>query len=256
MKKVYALKLRKALDLPKNVVILAVAILLLHANFSYAQWTRKADGLRKRGECPSVLYKGKIYVFGGFGEHPDFENDNEVYDPAQNKWSLIASFPTGKAISHQSVVLVDDEVWHIGGRAVNARGPVSSQVIIYDITNNTWRNGPTLRDPATGDALPLGGGGAALLGRTLHVFGGFGPTICIDQDKYHLTLDVDKYLADPVNTKWENKLAPMPIKRNHLNAVTLGVKFMLSGGSLFMIAGVQRRNTYMLMILLRIAGPG
>lgn len=205
-------------------------LFVLFANSLLAQWTQKANALRKRAECPSILYNGKIYVFGGFGEHPDFEKDNEVYDPATDTWSLIASFPTGKEISHQGFVLVDDKIWHIGGRAVNADGPVSSQVIIYNITTNTWSDGPALRDPATGQLLTLGGGGAVLLGRTLHVFGGFAPTICIDQSKYHLTLDVDKWMADPINTTWQNTLAPMPIPRNHVSSVVLGGKIYALGG--------------------------
>ncbi|MDQ4139120.1 MAG: T9SS type A sorting domain-containing protein [Bacteroidota bacterium] len=238
MKQTYPYQLQKTQRLPKiNLIILLTGLLLLQASFSFAQWTRKANALRKRGECPSVLYNGKIYVFGGFGEHPNFEDENEVYDPALNKWSLIASFPSGKEISHQSVVLIDNEIWHIGGRSVDADGPVSSQVIIYDITTNTWKNGPELKDPATGKSLPLGAGGAALLGRTLHVFGGFGPTICIDQDKYHLTLDIDKYKADPFNTKWENNRAPMPVKRNHLNTVTLGGKIYAIGGQFIHCGG-------------------
>lgn len=204
--------------------------LLLQINDSIGQWTRKSDALRKRGECPSILYKGKIYVFGGFGEHPNFEKDNEVYDPALNKWTLTASFPSGKEISHQGIVLVDDKIWHIGGRAVNADGPVSSQAIIYDITNNSWKDGPQLKDPATGQAVPLGGGGAVLLGRTIHVFGGFSPTICIDQNKYHLTLDIDKWLADPLHTSWENKSAPLPTPRNHLSVTVLGGKIYALGG--------------------------
>src|SRR5687768_16425062 len=123
--------------------------LLLNSSIGLSQWTRKSDALRKRAECPTILYQGKIYAFGGFGEHPNFEKDNEVYDPALDKWTLIAPFPSGKEISHQAVVLVDDKIWHIGGRAVNADGPVSSQVIIYDITNNIWLDGPQLKDPAT-----------------------------------------------------------------------------------------------------------
>jgi len=143
---------------------------------------------------------------------------------------LTASFPSGKEISHQGIVLVDDKIWHIGGRAVNADGPVSSQVIIYDITNNSWKDGPQLKDPATGQAVPLGGGGAVLLGRTIHVFGGFSPTICIDQNKYHLTLDIDKWLADPLHTSWENKSAPLPTPRNHLSVTVLGGKIYALGG--------------------------
>lgn len=239
MKKLYSLELLKVLIPPPKASLLLVAILLLFAHFSYAQWTRKADALRQRTEGPSVVYKNKIYVFGGIGNHPNFEDNNEVYDPAQNKWSLIASFPAGKLITHQAVALVDDKIWHIGGRATNTDGPVSSQVLIYDITRNTWQNGPQLKDPATGQVLPLGGGGAALLGRTLHVFGGFGPTICVDQNKYHLTLNVDKYLADPTNTKWENKLAPMPIGRNHLNTVALGGKIYAIGGQFLHDCGAK-----------------
>ena len=214
----------------KKISLLFIMYLLLQANYSYSQWTRKADALRKRGECPSVLYKGKIYVFGGFGEHPNIEKDNEVYNPALNKWTLIASFPAGKEVTHQGVVLIDDKIWHIGGREVNNRGPISSQVIIYDITNNSWKNGPQLRDPATGQALPLGAGGAALLGRTLHVFGGFGANTCTDQNKYHLTLDIDKWLANPSGTSWQNKSAPMPTPRNHLSTAVLGGKIYALGG--------------------------
>ncbi|PSR55422.1 hypothetical protein AHMF7605_18880 [Adhaeribacter arboris] len=138
-------------------ILLLTGLLFLQANFSFAQWTRKADALRKRSECPSVLYNNKIYVFGGFGEYPNLEPASEVYDPATNKWTLRASFPSGKAVSHQGVVLVDDKIWHIGGRAKDTNGPATSQVIIYDITNNRWLNGPQLKNPATGQALPLGG---------------------------------------------------------------------------------------------------
>ncbi|MDQ3291159.1 MAG: hypothetical protein M3Q05_07700, partial [Bacteroidota bacterium] len=45
-------------------ILLLTALLFFQVNFSFAQWTRKADALRKRSECPSVLYKNKIYVFG------------------------------------------------------------------------------------------------------------------------------------------------------------------------------------------------
>ncbi|WP_158546194.1 Kelch repeat-containing protein [Adhaeribacter pallidiroseus] len=216
--------------------------MILQANSSFAQWTRRADALKKRSECPSVLYKNKIYIFGGFGEFPNLEQTSEVYDPATNKWTLRASFPSGKKVSHQGVVLVDDKIWHIGGRAVDTNGPVTSQVIIYDITNNRWLNGPQLIDPATGRALPLGGGGAALVGRTLHVFGGFSPTICLDQTKYHLTLDVDKWRANPSGTRWENKSAPMPLARNHFSTVVLNGKIYAIGGQVKHDCGATELN--------------
>jgi N-acetylneuraminic acid mutarotase len=169
-------------------------------------------------------------MFGGFGNNPTIERTNEVYNIAGNRWSKIASFPVGKEITHQGIILIDDNIWLIGGRAVDAYGPVSSQVIIYNITTDTWSDGPRLINPATGVAFPIGGGGYALLGRTIHVFGGYGPTICEDQSTLHLTIDVDKYLADKTSVTWENKLAPMPIPRNHLSYVTLAGKIYALGG--------------------------
>ncbi|AMR32350.1 hypothetical protein A0256_13430 [Mucilaginibacter sp. PAMC 26640] len=199
-------------------------------SIAQGQWTRKADEISKRAECNNVIYKGKIYMFGGFGNNPTIEKTNEVYDIAANKWSKIASFPAGKEITHQGIILIDDNVWLIGGRAADAYGPVSSQVIIYNITTDTWTDGPGLINPATGAPFPIGGGGYALLGRTIHVFGGYGPTICEDQSTLHLTIDVDKYLADKTSVTWENKLAPMPIPRNHLSYVALGGKIYALGG--------------------------
>ncbi|MEN0056464.1 MAG: kelch repeat-containing protein [Mucilaginibacter sp.] len=202
----------------------------LGLNTAQAQWTRKADEIHKRAECNNVVYNNKLYVFSGFGDNPIIEKTNEVYDIAANKWSVIAPLPAGREVTHQGIVLVDDNVWIIGGRAVDAHGPASSKVSIYNITTNTWSTGPEIIDPATGSPFPLGAGGYALLGRTIHIFGGFGPTLCADQSKLHLTIDVDKYMADRSHTTWENKLAPMPIPRNHISYVVLGGKIYAFGG--------------------------
>jgi hypothetical protein len=212
------------------ITIFVISLTSLLVNTAYAQWTRKADEVYKRAECNNVIYKNKIYMFGGFGDNPVIEKTNEVYDIAANKWSTISSFPAGKEITHQGIILVDDNVWLIGGRSVDAHGPVSSQVIIYNITTNSWSDGPQLKDPATAKSFPIGAGGYALLGRTIHVFGGFGPTICEDQATLHLTIDVDKYMANRRDVSWENKLAPMPIPRNHMSYVTLGGKIYVFGG--------------------------
>ena len=211
-------------------LIVFVFISLAIVNTAYGQWTKKADELTKRAEANNVLYNNKLYVFGGFGDNPNIEKTNEVYDILANKWSEIASIPPGKEISHQGTVLVDDNIWLIGGRSVDAYGPVSSQVLIYNIPTNSWTNGPELIDPSTGKPFPLGAGGYVLVGRTLHVFGGFGPTICDDQANLHLTINIDKYMADPAHVTWENKLAPLPIPRNHISYVTIGAKIYVFGG--------------------------
>jgi N-acetylneuraminic acid mutarotase len=204
-------------------------LILGTTNMAFGQWTRKADEISQRAECNNVLYHNKLYVFSGFGNNPIIEKTNEVYDIATNKWSRIASFPIGKEVTHQGVLLVDDEIWIIGGRAIGAYGPASSKVLIYHITTNSWTDGPELIDPSNGKSFPMGGGGYVLLGRTIHVFGGFGPTLCVDQATLHLTLDVDKYRADNT-TAWENKLAPLPIPRNHISYVVLAGEIYVFGG--------------------------
>ncbi|WP_162055241.1 malectin domain-containing carbohydrate-binding protein [Pontibacter pamirensis] len=211
--------------------LLLLCLLLLSPDFAHAQWTRKQDAFKKRSEVTSVIYKEKLYTFMGFGTFPEVESSSEVYDPVQGKWTLLASMPAGKTVTHQGVVLIDDKVWHIGGRVGTNPGPLTSEIWIYDITNNSWHSGPQLIDPANGKPLLWAGGGAALVGRRLHVFGGFVTSACdSDQDKYHLTLDIDKWLNSPKTTQWENKLTPMPTKRNHFGTTVLGGKIYALGG--------------------------
>ena len=214
------------------MVIILLGLLLLQAPTALAQWTRKQDAHKKRSEVSSVVYDGKLYAFIGFGTSSlEVEPSSEVYDPVQDKWTLLASMPEGKTVTHQGVALIDHTVWHIGGRQGNHPAPLTSEVWIYNMKTNTWSPGPQLVNPATGNPLRWGGGGAALLGRTLHVFGGFAINACKnDQDIYHLTLDVDKWLADPNNTKWENKRKPLPIERNHISTTVLNGKIYALGG--------------------------
>src|SRR5687768_15322080 len=144
-----------------------------------AQWVAKAPALKKRSEASSVVYNGKTYVFFGFSDsYLNIEPSAEVYDPALNKWTLLTSLGNNKAVTHQGVALVDDKVFHFGGRVGKNPGPVTSETWVYHITSNSWSAGPQLIDPETGNPLFWAGGGAALLGRTIHVFGGFVNDAC------------------------------------------------------------------------------
>jgi uncharacterized repeat protein (TIGR02543 family) len=210
-------------------------LLLFQINVK-AQWVRKADGLKPRSELgETIVYNSKLYTFVGFSDTARHaEPTSEVYNPSTNKWSYLASMPANTAMTHQDVVLVDNTIWHIGGRVGQNPGPMSSLIWIYNISTNSWSKGPEIRDPATGTPMVIAASGSVLLGRTLHIFGGFTPTACNgDQDKYHLTLDVDSWLANPsLPARWENKLKPLPLKRNHLSTAVLGGKIYAIGGQL------------------------
>lgn len=200
---------------------------------SSAQWIRKTDGLKTRSEVTSVVYNSKLYTFLGFSNSElQTEPTSEVYDPVANSWKLLASIPSNASMTHQGVVLIDNTVWHIGGRVGKNPGPLTSNIWIYNITANSWYKGPQLKDPTTGNSIAWAGGGAVLLGRTLHIIGGFIRNACDnDQSAYHLTLDVDTWLADTAKpAKWMNNLAPLPVKRNHFSTVTLGGKIYVLGG--------------------------
>lgn len=211
----------------------SMCFLLLSAA-SFAQWTDRATGVKPRSELTSVSYEGKVYAFFGFRDSllTEVEPSAEVYDPVTDTWTLLDSVPAAEAVSHARLAVIDDMVWHVGGRVGKHPGPLTSHIWIYNITLNKWFRGPELTDPATGKPLLWAAGGVAFLGRTLHVFGGFVIDACDhDQDTYHLTLDVDEWLADPSQPPhWKNELAPMPVKRNHLSTVVLGGKIYAIGG--------------------------
>ncbi|WP_018617378.1 T9SS type A sorting domain-containing protein [Segetibacter koreensis] len=217
----------------KQKFTLVLTCIILISTFASAQWIEKTKAFKARSEVAGVVYDSKVYTFLGFGNSRlEPEPSAEVYDPASDTWTLLASIPEASARTHQGVALIDNTVWHIGGRVGQNPGPLGSDIWIYNISTDSWSRGPEITDPATGQPLLWAAGGAVLLGRTLHIIGGFVQTACNnDQSTYHLTLDVDSWLADPSKpAKWENNLAPLPIKRNHFGTITLGGKIYAIGG--------------------------
>jgi hypothetical protein len=122
---------------------------------------RKTDALKKRSEVTSVVYNNKLYCFIGFGDSSlDVEPTSEVYDPATGTWSLLASMPSGKTVTHQGAALVDN-----------------------------------------------------------------------DQDRFHLTLDIDTWLSNPTGpVQWQNTRKPLPVKRNHFSTTVLNGRIYVLGG--------------------------
>lgn len=218
------------------------------SKFSFAQWVRKADALKPRSDLPkSIVYNSKLYVFCGFTDDERVTDPSaEVYDPATNTWKYIASMPAGTAVTHECVILIDNTIWLIGGRRGTNPGPLTSEIWIYNISTNKWSKGPDIKDPATNKSMPIAAAGGVLLGRVLHIFGGFTPTACTDdQDSYHLTLDVDTWLSNPSSpAQWKNNLKPLPLKRNHCSSVVLGGKIYAIGGQIDHDCGEAKEVAY------------
>lgn len=221
---------------------------ILISSSSMAQWVGKAMGIKQRSELTSVEYQGKIYAFFGFRDSllTEVEPSAEVYDPQENTWTLLDSVPADKAATHARIAVIDDMIWHIGGRIGKNPGPLTNQIWIYHVNSNKWTPGPAIINPATGNPLPWAAMGTAFLGRTLHIFGGFIIGACNrDQDTHHFTLDVDEWLADPSKpAKWKDVSAPLPTKRNHFSTVVLGGRIYAIGGQFGHDCGGGEDQTY------------
>lgn len=189
----------------------------------YDDWTTIGQGPVERSEATTIRYQGDFYLFNGFDGKIDIYNRVEKYDPRTNSYTLLTPMPTidGQlsAVTHNGIAIVGDVIWIVGGRIGDHPGKVTDQVWLYDISDDSWSQGPTL-------PIPAGGGGLGLLGRELHYVGGFDPQAQCDTD-IHVMYDLDNPAVG-----WQDltSSSPMPMARNHFAAVVLDGKLYTVGG--------------------------
>ena len=107
-------------------------------------WSNKASLSIPRSFHASCMHNGKIYVFGGFTSnglnnnvtHEVSVSSVEVYDPANNTWTLMS--PMDKDNWGMSCVTVNDRIYVIGGANNSARYEV------YNPTLDIWESGGEL----------------------------------------------------------------------------------------------------------------
>ena len=195
-------------------------LLLLVCTQSVA-WTQHGNINHPRFEASVVLYENDLYVFNGFGPMVKIENTVEKYHSPSRDWSVISntSVSSGNAVTHNGVVLIDSKVWIIGGRIGDHPGVVTDSVWIYDLTNDTWTQGPSLPTPS-------GGGGAAVVNNRIHVFGGFDTKAQCDVN-HHFVYDLTDTSAG-----WQDLTdsAPMPTPRNHFATAVVNDEIYAIGG--------------------------
>ncbi len=173
---------------------------------------------------------GKLYLFSGYSYPTNSYNPIrriDVYEPATQTWTRLADMPKG--FTHAGVANDAENVYFAGGYTENSTqsGQIfrTAEVWQYNVGADRWNNLPAL--PAARAA-----GALALVGRTLHYFGGHERlqthtcnTGSIPLDKAeHWALDLDNLQAG-----WVAK-APLLEPRNHLGAVALGGSVYAVGG--------------------------
>ena len=148
-------------------------------------WSTKTHSISKRAEAIGGVVNGKLYVLGGFYIGPNGETlaykSCEVYDPATNKWKSLSDMP--EKLTHAQGVVDGSTIWFVGGYVGDHPGPGTNHVWKYNTVNDSWSRGPDL-------PVKRGAGGAALLGRELHFFGGMDESRTVESgDHYVLNLD-------------------------------------------------------------------
>jgi hypothetical protein len=184
-------------------------------------WKSAASAPQPRFEEAAAVVAGKIYAFGGFSDPQFHVNRSYVsYDPAANKWTTLGTMPAGMAETHLGITADDRYIYFVGGFGGDldtSKQPtqwISDSVWRYDTTNNTWQLIAKLPQAR-------GAGGAKLVGRKLHYFGG-NPTDRVTNVGEHYVYDLD-------SGAWSTA-ASMPDPKDHFSTVLLNDKIYAIGG--------------------------
>jgi len=206
-----------------SVYLFLAICVLFTARSASAEWSTLQPAEYARSEGALIVYDGGVFHFNGFDKSADIQNTVERYDIASDRWELVSQTSTNNsmpnAVTHSGIVVVEGELWVIGGRVGGSPGKVTDRVLIFDLEKYNWREGPKL-------PLPFAGGGAAIVDDRIHVFGGLDPQARCDVDT-HLFYDLDE-----TNKGWQSltKSAPFPMGRNHFSTVEKDGLIYVIGG--------------------------
>nr|MBA2475413.1 Ig-like domain-containing protein [Actinomycetota bacterium] len=171
---------------------------------SSGAWEVRAPSGPARQEVSYVQANGKLYLAGGSTAH-------EVYDPAANAWTPIASLPAN--LDHIQAVEVGGLVYYVGGLTAWP-GPHVNTVYVYNPATDAFTQGTPMPS-----GRGRGAGGVAVYNGKIYVAGGLSNGVAVPW------LDV----YDPVARTWA-QLADMPRARDHFQAAVVAGKLYAIGG--------------------------
>ena len=179
-------------------------------------WQPLANMPEARFEAACAVVGDTFYLFGGYAKGVKSSNRAWAFDLATNAWRPLHDMPS--AITHIDAVVDGRSIWFAGGFKDGYPGKTITEVWKYDVDKNTFFAAPSLPEPRAG-------GGLALVGRSLHYFGG----LMSDRDTDsadHWVLDLD---TTGDSATWTSA-APMPAPRNQFGTVVLEGKIYALGG--------------------------
>lgn len=181
-------------------------------------WSEVAPMRFQHGNTAAVgVINDKIYVAGGTGSNMN-QTELEVYDPALNTWTQLASMSVPR--NHTAGGVINGKFYVVGGRP----GDIAARALeVYDPPTNMWTRLP---DMPTGRS----GIGAAAVNGELYVFGGEQPRLFNEVEVYN-----------PLTNTWQ-RLPPMPTPRHGLFAAVIGNAIYLPGGATAQGLGAVNTN--------------
>jgi N-acetylneuraminic acid mutarotase len=106
-------------------------------------WTERQPMPATRHHLTSAVVDGKLYAIGGrilgngvpkpVNEALTNLNENEVYDPKRNTWTMLSPMPTKR--SGLAAAAVNSEIYVLGGQSLNGTFNNNER---YDVQNNIW----------------------------------------------------------------------------------------------------------------------
>ena len=193
-------------------------------NYSQGNWQTKTPAAVARSHCPTIVYKDKIYGFGGGG--PSFKSMNSViiYDPATNKWGSGTDMPTLR--SGAIATLVDNAIYVIGGGFKQDNGTFKflPTTEIYYPDEDRWEKGPDM-------IMPHDFPGGAYLDNHIYILGGHHPDAVVAGPQTDPGFEFCERLNLSTG-QWE-EIAPLPTPRFALTAVVIDGKITTMGGVAF-----------------------
>ncbi|CAG5867812.1 unnamed protein product, partial [Menidia menidia] len=120
-------------------------------------WENKSKMNYARCFHKMISHNGKLYVFGGVCVvlRASFESQGcpstEVYDPAADEWTILASMPIGR--SGHGVAVLGGQIMVLGGLCYN--GHYSDSILTFDPEENKWKEDEFPRMPCKLDGLQV-----------------------------------------------------------------------------------------------------
>ncbi len=178
------------------------------------RWEARAALPLPRSEMAwATALNGRMHVVGGYGEGAVNRAYHHVYDPQEDRWSMLAPLPRGA--NHVAVVADGDRLYALGGFLEQNRTP-DDNAFIYDLKTDSWR-------PIARLSRERGAASAVALDGKIHLIGGAAlPTQERASIGWH-------EVYDPGADRWEMR-KPLPAARDHAGAVAHGGRIHVIGG--------------------------